>query len=280
MEIFLQDAVENDDTDAILENISEVPKLAQKLILQAVQRSSCGMLELLLETCIGIPIDEVGVLQSAISEGKVEAARILLSRRASVLDRRHILSFERRPRKTTVDVIYLFLQYNLNPGFLNYDALLKLASLLPSANEPESEAKIIKCLDLIQPWRVEKGEMLECFKQNASRCCSIPIARFLLQSGVDVNSRGRKQRPNAKTALYAASANKGQRAAELMRFLLESGADPSLNTRKLIAIGDRPGPRNIEKWLGISWDQLVQESAKVYAASLPAAGEKVDVSLP
>ena len=280
MKIFLQDAVANDDTHAVLENISQVRRHAQWLILQAVQRSSCGMLELLLDTCIGIPIDKVDFLDSAISEGKVEAARILLSRGAApVRDNKNPISrYQWQSRGVTVDMIYLFLQYNLQynlePYRQSYDALFKLATFLPSAIEPESEPNIIKCLDLIQPWRLEKGELSDCFKQNANRCCSIAIARFLLQSGVDVNTRGSKQRSDANTALFVASASKGQRAAEFMRFLLESGADPSLNAHKSIAIADRPGPRNIEKWLGICWDRLVQESAKVYAASLPATGEK------
>ena len=273
MKTFLLDAVENDDTEAICENISEVPTYAQELILKAIRSSSSQMLVLLLDACIGIPINELDVLESAAREGMVEAVRILLSRGASVSESSHLVRYF-APRNPA-DIIQLFLQHDyLQPDHLHYDALFQLASLLPSAYEPESEAKIIKCLDLIQPWRVEKGELSEFFRQNGNRCFSIAIARLLLQSGVDVNTRGAKERSGANTALYAASAKKGQRAAEFMRFLLESGADPSLKTLKSIAIADRPGPKEIEKWLGISWDQLVQDSAKVYAASLPAAGEK------
>lgn len=280
MKMFLLDAIENDDTDVICENISKIPKFAEELISQAIKSPSCQMLELLLDACIGLPIDQSRVLFWAIDAGNVEAARILLDREASNGKLATALSsgFERLRAQPYdkislhMDMIQLFLQYNLEErNFLYYDAFLDLVCLLPSGYEPELEGKIIKCLGLMQSWTYMKERLLQHFKTNARRCCSIAIARFLLEIGLDVNHRSGN---NAHTALYFAAGRQGQRAAELMRFLLESGADPSVKSPKRIAIAEKPGPRNIEKWLGISWDQLVQESAKVYAASLPSADEK------
>ncbi|KAL8788590.1 MAG: hypothetical protein Q9195_007234 [Heterodermia aff. obscurata] len=266
MKLFLMDAVENNDTDAIGENISEVPKFAEELIYQAVHSPSCQLLELLLDTCPSFPMKHVGLIKQAMEANNVKAARILFERGAFLRDYESF-SLTENP----VDFIQLILQYNSNR---RDTALWTLAKLMPSTHVPDLDAKIIECLHLLQPWTFDKIKMLDSFVVNAQRCCSIDIARFLLQKGVDVNTRGHSEASHASTALYIASKNRGQRAAELMRFLLESGADPSLNIRNGIAIADRPGPKNIEKWLGISWDQLVQESAKIYSASLPSANEK------
>ena len=268
---FLLHAVENDDIELIRENLSEVPEFAQVLILAAV-RSSSQMLELLLDACIELPESQFGFLSYAMREGNLEAARILIDRRVSMgWDARMIVG---NLQGLSVDKIQLFLQYDLKGDRFHDHALDALASLSPSADEPEIEAKIIRCLGFLQPWTDENKKLKnKCYKKNAIHCFSIAIARFLLQNGVDVNYRSDGKDTNSQTALYRASGKRAQRAAEFMRFLLECGADPTLKRERDPPIADRPGPKNIGKWLGISWDQLVQESAKIYAASLPSAAE-------
>ena len=279
MELFLLDAIENDNIDAVCDNISEVPNFAERLIQKAARSISCQMLDLLLDACSSTLIAHSNLLPWLVEADNVGAARILLRRGASAGEAKdEYMCIYHAMMNRSPEMIEILLQYQPKEPARRSRQEKVLSCMIPSADDVtvEEELKVIKCLSLLHDWIREKYYFKQCFQTNAKRGCSIAIAKFFLESGVDVNTRGYNQSTPANTALYVASGFRGQRAAELMRFLLESGADPSLATPKSIPIADRPGPRNIEKWFGISWDQLVQESAKLYAASLPATGDKGD----
>lgn len=228
------------------------------------------MLELLLDNCpVFSTMQRSDILAEIIYGSHVETAQILLDR-GFLLD--DIFKYGLR-NAFSLDMLQLILPRGQKAKNFHYYCLINIA-FLPSARDPEIEAKATKCLGLLQHGTYSEGELADVFKSNAVRSCSVALAKILLQSGVDVNYLGRHPTSHSNTALYIASGRRGQRAAELMRFLLESGADPSLKGKKGNAIADKPGPRNIKKWFGISWDQLVEESAKKYAASLASADEK------
>ena len=275
-EPLLLDAVKADNPAAVRSYISELPEFAQQvrfaeqLIRQAVQSASYETLELLLEACDGLQMNDLCILQWAVEADNLEAMQILLDRGASVneaKDRDSCIYYAIRNKSP--EMIEILLQYDSTESSVTLRAFeYRIADMIPLQSQPHLDAKVIKCLGLLKNWTAKKDVFEVCFMRNAARGCSIPIARCLLQSGVDVNTR---KSATANTALYKASQNKGQSAAELMRFLLESGADPSLKLTRSTDIADRPGPRNIAKWLGISWEQLVEESGRVYAESLPSA---------
>lgn len=268
MEELLLDAVKADNLAAVGNFISEVPKFAKQLIRQAVQSASCEMLELLLEACDDLQMNPLDVLPWAVKADNFEATQILLDWGASADGGFSYIYHAMKNR--SAEMIEVLLQYDLVENPLSTHSIYTITHVIPSRSEPDSDAKAIKCLSLLKNRTTERKPFDDCFIKNANLGCSIAIVRFLLQSGVDVNTRGAVGSADANTALYEASKKRGKSAAELMRFLPESGADPSLRgSRKLIA--DKPGPRNISKWFGISWEQLVEESAKVYAgSSLPA----------
>jgi hypothetical protein len=57
------------------------------------------------------------------------------------------------------------------------------------------------------------------------------------------------------------SLQNNQASAEMMKFLLEMGADPDPPSR--IGDGktaDQRGAKGISKWLGISWEELVEQT--------------------
>jgi ankyrin repeat protein len=107
----------------------------------------------------------------------------------------------------------------------------------------------------------DPSQLKLCFKKNAEKSWSIPIATILLSRGVDINTRGLDG--SGFTPLYSASGNESLKAAEFMKFLLRSGADPDVEIARKPAIRERPGPRNISRWFGVSWDEFVRESRKV-----------------
>lgn len=274
MHLFLVDAVEADNVNVVRAFSSEVLQFAESLICHAAKSSSLRMLELLLEISKGIAIDQSKALYSAVDGDNMASTQLLLDRGASLDEK-----YGGRPciwpamSKKSPKMVELLLQYD-NEGRLYKFMISQLrgSNFLPSKLDLVGEANAITCLGFVRDWSNEKDTMEELFKMNASRSCSVVIANFFLQRGVDVNSYGRSTKGG--TALYFASARRSQRAAELMKLLLESGADPVLRPgRSTKLIADKPGPRNIQKWFGITWEQLVENSAKVYAASLASAKE-------
>jgi hypothetical protein len=111
----------------------------------------------------------------------------------------------------------------------------------------------------------------------ASTTCSIELAKFLIDQGVPVDWRNHKAAP---TPLVHAARKTSFEAAELVRLLLFSGADTVVEIakgdrsvrRKLwndtnmvksqIYISEENGPRQISKWLGVTFDELVVQAKK------------------
>ncbi|KAH0541602.1 hypothetical protein FGG08_003950 [Glutinoglossum americanum] len=106
-------------------------------------------------------------------------------------------------------------------------------------------------------------------KAVAETTCSVVLAKALVECGADVNLEKTINRYK-RSPLYIAATKTSEAAAELMRFLLLSGADPNASVQ---AKRDKEnhryqreetrtpsmerGARNISKWLGMTWDQLV-----------------------
>lgn len=92
----------------------------------------------------------------------------------------------------------------------------------------------------------------------ASSSCSVNLARYAIQHGCGVDYQSRKSNP---TALQFASRKTTKEAAYLMEFLLLHGADPNKQTPKG-RIRDGKGAREISKWLGVTWEQLVERTTE------------------
>ena len=91
----------------------------------------------------------------------------------------------------------------------------------------------------------------------AKTTCSIVLAKALLEYGVAVDFKKVERSP---TTLHYAARNDSPQAAELMKFLLYNGANPEpLQVRSKFKISEEKGARNIAKWVGMSWEELVQK---------------------
>ncbi|KAF5697667.1 NACHT domain-containing protein [Fusarium globosum] len=101
----------------------------------------------------------------------------------------------------------------------------------------------------------------------ASGNCSLMLAKVLVACGADVNRiTSRTILPPLHHAIRKTSAE----AAELAKYLLLSGADPRLrilrrsgkNKGQAIIPSSEPGAKGISKWLGKTWDELVEWAAE------------------
>jgi hypothetical protein len=92
------------------------------------------------------------------------------------------------------------------------------------------------------------------------RNCSIELVKYLLGQGVPIDARHGESSP---TAVHEAIRQNTRKSAELARFLLLNGADPEatmLSRHVEKKIKDEEGAKVISKWLGISWDELVEQT--------------------
>ncbi|KAJ5192177.1 hypothetical protein N7449_008319 [Penicillium cf. viridicatum] len=105
-------------------------------------------------------------------------------------------------------------------------------------------------------------------KVVASSTCSVSIAKVLLDCGAVVDFRTWKSRKCtwAKTPLKLAAAKRTREGAEMMKLLLLAGADPNVlyqpeRASEPTTAGMERGAQNVSKWLGMTWDELVEWAA-------------------
>lgn len=90
---------------------------------------------------------------------------------------------------------------------------------------------------------------------NARKSRSIPIARILLSKGASIDATILKPK-RTNTPLFVASRYTRLKAAEFIKFCLESGADVKRAEEE--GLSSRPGARNISQWFGMEWDVFVR----------------------
>jgi hypothetical protein len=88
----------------------------------------------------------------------------------------------------------------------------------------------------------------------AQGCCSLAKGKTLVELGADVNF---KNIMNGPTVLQYALRKTTCEAAQFIKFLLLQGADPETSTKNVHA-KDELGAKDISKWLGMSFDELVE----------------------
>lgn len=145
------------------------------------------------------------------------------------------------------------------------------ANLIRAVKSPMHEIR----LSTLWKERAFSGELSTmhlgvALKAVTETTCSIVLAKALVESGADVNFK-RTNMGTEKTALHVAATKTTVAAAELMKLLLLSGANPNVSaeakrdkyqgryrrTETRTPSMER-GAQNISKWLGMTWDQLVK----------------------
>lgn len=138
-------------------------------------------------------------------------------------------------------------------------AFTYVGTIATTDNSPSRERMLL--------WLWEECKVLDTLKVQerntvlrtiADTTCSVNLARYAIQHGCEVDS---KANPNSPTALQFAARKTTQQAADLMKFLLLQGADPDKGTWKKM-IREEKGAREISKWLGMTWEELVEKIKK------------------
>lgn len=272
LEAILIDAVQENDLSTVRSEADAVRKFILVLLLRAYQgRSSDSMVKHLLGE---IPPDlfsepeKVGsreifanILRASTEHGNYEVFHMPYFKvwmEASGWNKGVYSTLNLIGRTRCADVLETAVSnsYEIKGGYLNWrnEALVK--GIIPEKPDTLAEILALECLERIkhQISKALKGSLL---LKVAGGCCSIAIAEFLLSEGVSVNLNMAGSRP-----LLSAAKQTSLEAAKFMEFLVRKGAisADSVVRFKGKVLSELPGPRNIHKWIGITWEELVKES--------------------
>ncbi|KAK8102138.1 hypothetical protein PG984_015284 [Apiospora sp. TS-2023a] len=131
-------------------------------------------------------------------------------------------------------------------------------------NDPFKEERLIQVLIRTEFSNDGKNKALLIIARTTRSC---RIAEYLLDRGAEVDYR---PGTNGVSALFAGTSEDSARAAALAKLLLLHGADPEstrvVKTGKTgnwitttAKVRDQKGAKNIKKWLGVTWDELVAD---------------------
>ena len=244
-------------------------EVCNKGYLAALRYSTTAMVKLFLDfgkDVNAVPNDltyDLAPLAQAIAHQNYEVANYLLSygcdvdqvesngpgRLRNALDKALVTgSFDDKLKAIT-----LLVNYGIN---LSHQTI-KIANLLiPKDNDHDME--IIKLLEIFKVAPKKNDSFNKALKNVARRNRSIGVAEYLLKNGANVDGDSKWA-----SSLYLAAQKSTLSAAKFMKFLLESGADP-LGVRGR-SPGDQRGAQNLSKWLGMTWDELVESTKSARA---------------
>lgn len=278
LKAILIDAVQESDLSTIRAEASAVRTHILDLLLSAYQgRSSDAMIKHLLDE---IPSDlkfsnspGAGrswelynqILRASVDHGNHDVFRIFwlfsiwltddISRKNSISSTLSLIGRTRRADLIEIVVSNLWIVYKKRLRG-NWSLAHLLIGIIPGQPDAQAEIMALECLERFKPHVSGYSDRL--LLAVARGCCSVVIAEFLCAEGARVEWAFGGSRP-----ILPAAKQTSLEAAKLMEFLLKKGAK-STGMFKGKPLSDFPGPRNIHKWIGITWEELVeaQGSAK------------------
>lgn len=147
---------------------------------------------------------------------------------------------------------------------------------LPSVTDPAKQERLARALsEHASIGHLTTDDLGYALKAVASSTCSVSIAKVLLACGAAVNFRGSKSHTatSGQTPLILAAAKKTREGAEMMKLLLRAGANPNAfylhkKNGEPTTPGMGKGAKQISKWLGMTWDELVKWAAEQRSSSI------------
>ncbi len=143
-----------------------------------------------------------------------------------------------------------------------YEIYIGPRFLSVAKGDPDNERLILLLWEKLNLAKVgTKAELGDTLVHVAAKCGSMKLAKYLIDAGVSVDYR---RSSKYLTPLHHAVKHNTLEAAKLVKFLLGMGADPEAfavsRHGKITRIKDEAGVRGISKWLGVSWDNLVEQT--------------------
>jgi ankyrin repeat protein len=281
LEALLMDAVTACEVEYIRRFLPRASdEISNKLYRKAVAESTAAVVELFINSGKDInkilldvsqPNKYLVPLIEAVKAENVEVAKFLLHHGCDIYGANNIIyirgwtALDYAMRISEIDMSMEMINLLIDHGVDLVERKVDLSSLIPSDSGQDSLS--IKRLELFKFALKEKDNFNDALTVVPYKNCSIDIAAFLLRNGAYVNTRGSSQ-DNSRfpTPLYNAVRRNTVAAAQLTKFLLESGADPSAKVRGRTA-RELSGAQNISKWLGMTWDELVESTAAARAVA-------------
>jgi len=268
LEAILIDAVKENDLQTIREREAEVRKCILSLILTAYQENSTDSMIKHLVLVGKVQVDYFKALvhtdrfrvfsiiekifKASIDHGNYdvfrEDNRLYAFWTSSTYE--SLLAIQvsiGRKRNPELIAIICSQRFGKNLRYLIYEAIVPLKS------DAQAELLALECFDRVKSnpeFRGHSGILLQIL---ARKCCSVDIAKLLLENGTHPDG-GSRYPP-----LYYAAKQTSQEAAMLIEFLVRRGAQTPITVRGL-KLAEYPGLRNIQRWIGITWEELVNQS--------------------
>lgn len=261
----------------------------------AIENNQVQIVELLLDKGVDFiyrerryssPAGLARLLELAVERGSIEMVRALLLR-IPVIDEEEVLSislalFQAVDQKEIMKV-ELLLAFGADPLGTKSGIVETPLEAAIKVGDKDITRLLLDCVTgvdnssrnmLFHALQVAEGKDAELFQLVLKECLAKPMdwnkcifsaiyrrhfqcARIAVEQGADVNSLDSVGR----SALFLLAQESSLKAANLMKFLLENGADPSIKPERGRIAGDYSAARNIHKRLGVTWDELVKANA-------------------
>jgi hypothetical protein len=260
----LKDAIEADEVEFVRSQYARakgVDKWPQLSFVQAAARTaSPTMVDLLLEKYASIGRSDTAktwALYAAIEGENMVVIKHLIARGANVNPQDGSV-IKDALKKCNPEIVEILLGHSAH--------LVECPSMFDKilfTNE-KREDEILKVLHQMCKYVVGK----EAFSNGLLHAVwrgSIPLAKYFIDNGADVNSKKVRLgsiviNSSRRVVLYELVRKYSRRHVEVIAFLLQQGVDPYPSNSKGQSIKSLVGMRKVEKYFGKSWDDLVREA--------------------
>jgi len=251
-----------DEVNRLLLHFRQLPdEIQQELIKLAVSHGSLAMVQLLVQDAACYDLYSCAALASIESENIEVLNWVLPKTNFDSWDLGLKISLAVM-RSGSAEVFEIWDKEFAIHRF-NIDIMISERTMEAVSKNPAQEARLMALWKrearLGRLTRTSLGKKLSRLAQSS---CSIVQVKALLDCGADINFRLSSL---YLTPLHHAARKTTAKAAELMKFLLLSGADPTTSatstyrgSERTTTISTERGARNISKWLNMTWDELVE----------------------
>ncbi|KAL2672527.1 hypothetical protein Neosp_013239 [[Neocosmospora] mangrovei] len=141
-----------------------------------------------------------------------------------------------------------------------FDMLFNRTLFTDIKNDPLKEARVKHALRKLAD-RIPPAKLGSLLVSVAKSSCSLSLAEELLTLGAPIDYPKQATR-SSMTALQIAAKKTTKEAALLMQYLILNGADPNPMPWTHLRPGEEKGAVGIAKYIGRTWDELVEAGAE------------------